>query len=391
MMKSGLRPAPPKYQLVFENLRQEILSGQYRAGQKIPSEAHLEKRFGASRITIGRAVRDLCHQGLVERRAGSGTFVRPTPPATAASSGLSFGLLIPDLGRTDIFEFICQGMAEAPHAQEHALLWCNAMAAPGSLAEERAWQICQQHIARRVSGVFFAPLEENPDTAGLETMNVRILAALKEASIPVVLLDRDALPFPGRSDCDLVGLDNWRAGLVATNHLLGLGSTRPFFLGSSRRTASSVEERIAGFHAALTAHGLPVDPAQVQRLDLEDDGALRQMIAEHRPEAVVCANDRTAGRLMQAALAQGLRVPQDMHIIGLDDIPYASLFSVPLTTLRQPCREIGLAAMQTMLERLKQPDLPPRRITLEAALVVRQSCGTPLISGEEREFLVQRG
>ncbi|GAA5141890.1 LacI family DNA-binding transcriptional regulator [Prosthecobacter algae] len=391
MMKSGLRPAPPKYQLVFENLRQEILSGQYRAGQKIPSEAHLEKRFGASRITIGRAVRDLCHQGLVERRAGSGTFVRPTAPPLAAASGLSFGLLIPDLGRTEIFEFICQGMAEAPHAQEHALLWCNAMAAPGSLAEERAWQICQQHIARRVSGVFFAPLEENPDTAGLETMNVRILAALKEAGIPVVLLDRDALPFPGRSDCDLVGLDNWRAGLVATNHLLGLGSSHPFFLCSSRRTASSVEERIAGFHAALAARSQPVDPAQVQRLDLEDDGALRQMITEHRPEAVVCANDRTAGRLMQAALAQGLRIPQDLRIIGLDDIPYASLFSVPLTTLRQPCREIGIAAMQTMLERLKQPDLPPRRITLDAALVVRQSCDTPLPPGEEREFLVQRG
>lgn len=391
MMKSGLRPAPPKYQLVFENLRQEILSGQFRAGQKIPSEAHLEKRFGASRITIGRAVRDLCHQGLVERRAGSGTFVRPTPPAPAVASGLSFGLLIPDLGRTDIFEFICQGMAEAPHAQEHALLWCNAMAAPGSLAEERAWQICQQHIARRVSGVFFAPLEEEPTSSGGETMNRRILAAFKEARIPVVLLDRDALPFPGRSDCDLVGLDNWRAGLVATNHLLGLGSTRPFFLCNSRRTASSVEERIAGFYAALTARGLPVDPAQVQRLDLEDDGALRQMIAEHRPEAIVCANDRTAGRLMQAALAQGLRIPQDLRIIGLDDIPYASLFSVPLTTLRQPCREIGLAAMQTMLERLKQPDLPPRRITLEAALVVRQSCSTPLPPGEEREFLVQRG
>jgi GntR family transcriptional regulator of arabinose operon len=391
MMKSGLRPAPPKYQLVFENLRQEILSGQYRAGQKIPSEAHLEKRFGASRITIGRAVRDLCHQGLVERRAGSGTFVRPTPPAPAVASGLSFGLLIPDLGRTDIFEFICQGMAEAPHAQEHALLWCNAMAAPGSLAEERAWQICQQHIARRVSGVFFAPLEEEPTSSGCETMNWRILAAFKEARIPVVLLDRDALPFPGRSDCDLVGLDNWRAGLVATNHLLGLGSTRPFFLCNSRRTASSVEERIAGFHAALAARGLPFAPAQVQRLDVEDDHALRQMITEHRPEVVVCANDRTAGRLMQAALAQGQYIPQDLRIIGLDDIPYASLFSVPLTTLRQPCREIGIAAMQTMLERLKQPDLPPRRITLEAALVVRQSCGTPLPPGEEREFLVQRG
>src|SRR5215208_1030596 len=104
-MTRGNRQAP-KYQQVFSALRRDIQSGRLASGDRLPSEADLVRLFGASRITVGRAVRDLQAAGLVERRAGSGTFVR-TP---AKSTGLSFGLLIPDLGETDIFEPICQGM-----------------------------------------------------------------------------------------------------------------------------------------------------------------------------------------------------------------------------------------------------------------------------------------
>lgn len=377
MTRPGRHSSQPKYQHVFEHLRREILSGQYQTGQKIPSEAHLEKRFGASRITIGRAVRDLCHQGLVERRAGSGTFVRP-PPDAPRKDALSFGLLIPDLGQTDIFESICQGLADAPASQEHSLVWLKAAPGPGDMSlAERAWFLCQQAIARRVSGVFFAPLEAVSATAPGEpwTTNARIAQALGEAGIPMVLLDRDIVPFPGRSSFDLVGIDNWRAGLAATSHLLNQGCQRPLFLGSSRSVASSVEERIAGFRAAVTAAGLVCEDWQIQRVDLESGSALRDMVRHHRPGAVICANDRAAARLMQAALAEGLQIPGDMRIIGLDDIPYAGLLPVPLTTLRQPCREIGYAAMQTMLERLANPAGPPRQVLLNAALVVRTSCG----------------
>src|SRR6266498_2461187 len=93
----------PKYQKVFDALQREIQSGRLKAGDRLPSEAELERKFGASRITVGRAVRDLQLAGLVDRRAGSGTFVRAERP----SGALSFGLLIPDLGETEIFEPIC--------------------------------------------------------------------------------------------------------------------------------------------------------------------------------------------------------------------------------------------------------------------------------------------
>src|SRR5437899_11734563 len=105
----------PKYRQVFERLSRDILAGKYKAGQKLPSEAALVRQFGTSRITVGRAVRELKERGLVERIAGSGTYVRER---TIGEGGALFGLLIPDLGETEIFEPICQGMAGAPRSEE---------------------------------------------------------------------------------------------------------------------------------------------------------------------------------------------------------------------------------------------------------------------------------
>src|SRR5919198_6479794 len=96
----------PKYQQVYSALRRQIQSGRLGRGDRLPSEAELVRQFGASRITVGRAVRELQVAGLVERRAGSGTYVK----ATRSAAALSFGLLIPDLGETEIFEPIIQGM-----------------------------------------------------------------------------------------------------------------------------------------------------------------------------------------------------------------------------------------------------------------------------------------
>src|SRR4029453_18740436 len=205
-----------KYQQVYAALRKEIQSGRLKKGDRLPSEAELVRPFRASRITIGRAVRDLQSAGLVERRAGSGTFVRS--PQTPRA--LSFGLLIPDLGETEIFEPICQGMMGSPLVRQHALVWGSPNGG-GNSKEDRAWQLCRQNIDRRVSGVFFAPLEQ---TAHQDDVNLRIIEALDSARIPVVLLDRPALPYPRRGHHDLVGIDNRRAGYVITEHLTALGS-----------------------------------------------------------------------------------------------------------------------------------------------------------------------
>ena len=372
---SGLRkrqftaePHVPKYRQVLESLSKDILSGTYRPGQKFPSEAALVKQFRTSRITIGRALRELTARGLVRRIAGSGTYVRTAP---RAGMGLLFGLLIPELGDTEIFEPICHGIANARRAAHHALLWGHS-ASGDSSSDSQALELCKQFIDRNVAGVFFAPLEVG---AHVDQTNRAIVSRLEQAKIPIVLLDRCILPYPQRSLHDLAGIDNRRAAYLATAHLLSLGVRRIAFVAAAGG-APTVEARITGFREALLAQGMHLNHGAVHRPIALDDASLKPFLsAGRKDDALVCVNDRTAARVMQVLLALGRRIPQDVRIVGMDDVQYASLLPIPLTTVHQPCREIGDAAMSAMLDRIAQPDMLTRDILLECKLVVRDSCG----------------
>ena len=376
--------ATPKYQRVLAQLQGDVSAGRYPPGARLPSEAALTQRFGVSRITVGRAVREMQALGVVERRAGSGTFVTraklPVAPEAADKptvapvngGGRPFGLLITDLGGTDIFEPIRQGMAAAPQAGSHALLWGQSAAQETDDREEVGWRLCQQYLAQGVGGVFFAPFER---IASRHRINGRIAAALDAARIPMVLLDRDLVPYPGRSRHDLVGIDNRRAGYLACAHLLGRGARRVAFLAYPD-SAATVDARAAGYREALFQAGMPVEPALQQPLDPTDPVAVREFLELTHPDAAVCANDRVAGELMHTLLELGRRLPQDLRLVGIDDVGYAALLPVPLTSVHQPCREIGMAAMAAMVERLARPQAPARDILLDCRLIVRRSCGT---------------
>jgi GntR family transcriptional regulator of arabinose operon len=357
----------PKYRVIFESLKESILSGEYGPGTRLPSETDLVRRFGVSRMTIVKAVRELQQLGLVVRRVGSGTYAT----SRADQENRLFGLLIPELGQTEIFEPICQGMANTPFAASLSLLWGTS---PGQNQpkEQVAEQLCQQYVARRVSGVFFAPLELTP---AKDEVNRRIVAALDRAGIPVVLLDRCFLPYPQRSTYDLVGIDNRRTAYVATEHLIQAGAKRIAFLGK-RLSASTVDARIAGYREALLAHGALCNEDLVTRGDPGDEKLVRSVLDKKSPDAFLCANDHTAANLMQTLIRLNRRIPDDIRIVGIDDVKYASLLPIPLTTQHQPCLDLGRVAMSAMLERLTNPDLPPRDILLNCRLVVRQSCGT---------------
>jgi GntR family transcriptional regulator, arabinose operon transcriptional repressor len=361
----------PKYEQVYQALRREIQSGRWKKGDRFPSEAELVRRFGASRITVGRAVRDLQRAGFVQRRAGSGTYVKGPRPATAGT--YTFGLLIPDLGETDIFEPICQGMMASQLAREHALIWGSI--GGGRSKEERAWDLCRQYIDRKVSGVFFAPVESSPHK---DDVNRRIARALDDARIPIVLLDRTVLPYPQRGHHDLVGIDNRRAGFLITDHLLRLGCRRVAFVGLPD-AAPTVDAREAGYREALYIWEAPIDRALIHRLDPADMSAVTGLMESSKADGIVCANDRTAARLMKTLHQLEHAIPGDVRLVGIDDLDFASLLEVPLTTYRQPTGEIGAAALAAMLDRIVRSDLPTRDILLHGTLVVRESCGASLV------------
>jgi GntR family transcriptional regulator of arabinose operon len=368
----------PKYQQIVEAVKNEILSGRYQPGQKLPSEAALVKRFGASRITVGRALRELRQAGLIQSRAGSGSYVGP---AASGDEGLLFGLLIPNLGDTEIFGPICQGMSQAPQARKNALLWGNIAPDPEA-KEEQTWELCQQYIAKKVAGVFFAPLER---AAANDQTNHRVISALERANIPVVLLDRCILPYPRRSRHDLVGIDHRRAGYMITEHLIKLGCRRIAFVGYPN-SAATVTARIGGYRDALFTAGISIANDLVRTIDNDQANDVQMIMETLKPEGIVCANDRTAGHLMHGLIQMNYRIPQDVRVVGIDDVEYASLLPVPLTTVHQPCKEIGMAAVAAMLERVAAPDTPIRDILLDCTLVVRDSCGANLSEFKSQEL-----
>ena len=94
-----------------------------------------------------------------------------------------------------------------------------------------------------------------------------------------------------------------------------------------------------------------------------------------RPDGFVCANDFTAAQLLKTLDALGISVPGDVRMVGFDDVKYASLLSVPLTTIHQPCADMGALAVGAMLDRLRSPKMPPRDILLNFHVAVRSSCG----------------
>ena len=324
------------------------------------------KTFGASRPTVNRVLRELQLSGIIERRAGSGSYVRPD----AIARGYVFGLLIPELGRTEIFEPICRGMAEAQHGSHHALLWGSSLSDSSNI-EEQASHACRQLVAKKVSGVFFAPLELTNEK---DIINRRIAEALDKAGIPVVLLDRDLVSYPGRSHYDLVGIDNRRAGYAMTAHLLKCGCRRLVFVGRPD-SAPTVDARIAGYKEAVATAGEDLQ-ACVYRIEPHDRTQVAAMLEQAHPDGVLCANDFTAAHLLRTLNGLNVSVPADLRMAGIDDVKYASLVSVPLTTIHQPCAEIGAIAIGTMLERLRTPALPARDILLNFRLVIRGSCGS---------------
>ncbi len=352
----------------------EIATGKYESGSRLPSESQLVEKFKVSRPTVGRALRELVAEGLIERRAGSGSYVRDT--SAQQKSNRSFGLLVPGLATTEIFQIICGEIASLARVQDYGLLW-GGSTNPNEDKDaslEHAEELCKQFISRKISGVFFAPAELTP---GQEEANRHLAESFREAGIAVVLLDRDLTGFPRRTDFDLVCLDNMASGYMMAEHLLKLGCSRIFFVARPL-SASTVDARIAGVREALVRNRIEPEPGWIKYGDPADIKFVRSLTAGKQADALICANDHTAAVLLRTMEAIGVKAPRDFRVVGFDDVKYATLVSVPLTTIHQPCRDMAVIAFRTMLERVAEPALPARSIYLPPSLIVRESCGAYL-------------
>jgi LacI family transcriptional regulator len=367
----------PKHRTISRQILHEIGQGRYGATGRLPSEAQLVERFGVSRPTIARALRDLQQQGVIQRRAGSGTFLRGDNPG--ATGNRQLGLLIPGLGTTLVFDIICGELASLTRTHDYNLLWGGAVHPTHdmSVSVQDAEEVCNRFIGRNVAGVFFAPFDR---IEGKDEINRRLADRLHQEGMAVVLLDRDLVSFPARSEFDVVGVDNFAGGYLLAEHLLKLGCRRFRFV-ARLLTASTADARAAGAREALLTHGLEVPKDFVRRGSPADLDFVASLFPGTETDTLICSSDSVAALLMQSLAKMNLRVPSDVRVVGFDDTQYATLLSVPLTTIHQPCREIAVAAFRVMLDRMADPALPPRNVSLAPRLVVRETCGAYLQHG----------
>lgn len=353
-----------KRSVIEETLRHEILLGKYAVNERFPSEQMLVRRFKVARATVSQALAGLKRAGILRTKPGSGAYVTPMAKGNGA-----IGLIVPGRGRGEIFEPICRSVESEVGKLGYTVVSCGTLKGDAAERKRAAVSFANTCAESHVAGVIMEPIELVP---GKDETTEEILSLLDSMSIPVVLIDR-AVVSGKRSPYDLVGIDNFGAGYRLGELMIAAGARRISYL-CFRDSAPTVRRRLYGVAQAVIEAGLHWSWQSVIELEIGDArGLAKIMQGRNPPDAVVCANDRTASFVIRTLEAIGLKVPKDVRVSGFDDLSYARGSKVPLTTVRQPCAELGKVALRTLVERILHRDLPPREILLQPELVVRAS------------------
>jgi LacI family transcriptional regulator len=203
------------------------------------------------------------------------------------------------------------------------------------------------------------------------------LTALSRARMPIVVIDPLNMP---SARVTSVGSTNFAGGLAATQHLLDLGHRQIAYLGGPATVACN-QARMHGYRGAMEAEGVPVPDRYVRtgRFSYEHGiaGGAALLDLPRPPTAVFAASDETALGVIEAARGRGLRIPEDLSVVGFDDTPVARLAAPPLTTVRQPLREMGAVAVRTALRLAAGERVYSHHVELATELVLRQSTARP--------------
>jgi LacI family transcriptional regulator len=201
----------------------------------------------------------------------------------------------------------------------------------------------------------------------------KYLQRLRQQHFPFVLIDHEGVENGGPA----VGATNHKGAQAATRYLLQLGHRRIGFI-TGNLAIGAARDRLAGYRAALADHGLREDPELIEEGDFFHPRAYaraqRLLSLDRPPTAIFASNDVSAFGVIEAARERGLQLPDDLSVMGFDDIPQSAYMHPPLTTVRQPLEEMGRVAARLLLTTIHDPRRAPERIELPTELVVRGSC-----------------
>lgn len=269
------------------------------------------------------------------------------------------GLIIPDI-QNMFFSHIVRGVEDGARAHDYAVILCNS---DEDLDREQFYLDILR--AESADGVILPPIRGDERTA----------RRLAELDLPVVCIDRRL----ARTSVDTVVVENREGARAAIHHLVGLGHRRIGVIIGPLNLSTSVE-RLAGYRQALEEAGIPPDDTLIGSGGprRKDGRRIAAALLEARPRATAlfAGNALLTLGALEALRERGLRIPEDVAIVGYDDEPWASLLDPPLTTVRQPSYEIGRRATELLFQRIEATNRSPALVVLEPQLIVRRSCGS---------------
>lgn len=372
--------ALPLHVALQETIMSIIAAEGIQPGERIPSERELSERCQASRSSIRKAILALVHRGVLVRVPGKGTFVAEKRGVFEASSprtgniGFVVFLSSLDRARPDIRAHVAENgrvswmpfyseVFEGAHGElqrndVHLLFFAGYQDTPAEKAKFG-------DFLRKVDGLIVCELAASS------------FAELLEVSpVPVVLVNPSLLPRAFRGDA--LFIDNFGGAYQAVSYLVKLGHRLIGFINHPTERNRSAQERFQGYKAALRRAGIAYDERLIEYGDWSTESgyaAMEKLLKRGvRVTAVFAANDDMAIGAMEAAKEHGLRVPDDLSIVGFDDAPFSANAFVSLTTVRVYKREMGRFAMERVLHRIQEPHLVPIRVIFPTELVERKSC-----------------
>jgi DNA-binding LacI/PurR family transcriptional regulator len=353
------------------HLRSYILSalnkGEFKIGSKLPTENELTQRFGMSRATVREGIATLVQEGILARKRRAGTFVsrlRPLPRNRSIAAMVWWVR-----GQSDRFDQLMWGIEEQAHERGFSFVLCNH-----ENDEAKMVRYVERLAEDGVAGVIFAPSQ----FPWRKEANLKIVSLLEEKGIPFVLLS--AIFREAANRYSFAGSDGFSATREVVRHLVEVGHRRIAYIRGFVGNFGS-DERYFGFLEQMKQEGLEVPEGYskaIQEGPIEGQARreLREILSRTpRPTAVICGHDALAKNVIDEVKKMGLRVPEDLGVVGFDDVYFAKTLDPPLTTVRVPVAEEGKLAADMLFAKINGEMTGERQEFLPCKLIVRRSCG----------------
>lgn len=360
------------YRIIYDYLREKIEKQEYQPSQQLPTEAELAEQFQVSRITSRRALAELERHGYIYRKRGSGSYVKaPIKPEQLERNGQDglnrlISMILPFEDASGMIDYI-RGASNLLNSMGYYL---SIHQSGGDSENERS--LIKTLRDQGIPGIIFYPVDDRN--------NFDVLHALYLEDYPLVTIDKNFESIPLGS----IVSDNFAGGYMGASKLIELGHRNIGFVSSvSIESTSSVRNRYFGYCRALKDNQIPVDNRIVVLNAIEHARkgkgewlkSLFEVFQQYDVTAIQAENDLVAIDLLKFAADIGLRVPQDVSIIGFDNHELTKHLEVPLSTIEQDFYGIGQKAAQLTVDLLEKRKSLPENLTVPVQWIERESTG----------------